>query len=84
MNRTSQPYVEAFPRGTRVRVLELEALEQFRAEWKWHHPIQPEQMHYAGAEAIVESVGFYHGGDVLYQLQGVPGTWHESCLSAAT
>ena len=84
MNRTSQPYVEAFPRGTRVRVLDLEALERFRAEWKWRHPIQPEQMHYAGADAIVESVGFYHGGDVLYQLQGVPGTWHAACLCAAT
>jgi hypothetical protein len=28
----------------------------------------------------VQEVGFYHGGDVLYQLRGVPGTWHECCL----
>jgi hypothetical protein len=27
------------------------------------------------------SVGFYHGGDVLYVLEGIPGVWHESCLT---
>jgi hypothetical protein len=25
-------------------------------------------------------VGFYHGGDVLYTLDGIPGLWHEQCL----
>ena len=25
----------------------------------------------------------YHGGDVLYVLENVPGTWHEDCLRRA-
>jgi hypothetical protein len=29
-------------------------------------------------------VGFYHGGDPLYSLDGVPGVWHERCLVLAT
>lgn len=32
---------------------------------------------------MVEKVGFYHGGDPLYKLDGVPGVWHEECLEAA-
>jgi hypothetical protein len=35
---------------------------------------------FAAKVAKVKSVGFYHGGGVLYQLKGVPGTWHEQCL----
>ena len=30
-----------------------------------------------------ERVGYYHGGDVLYELEGVPGVWHEVCLRKA-
>jgi hypothetical protein len=36
----------------------------------------------AGCTARVRDVGFYHGGDALYHLEGVPGTWHEACLHA--
>jgi len=39
-------------------------------------------MAFAGSEAKVLTVGFYHGGDVLYTLKGVPGIWHELCLMA--
>ena len=31
---------------------------------------------------IVRDVSFYHGGDVLYSLEKIPGTWHEQCLSS--
>jgi hypothetical protein len=37
---------------------------------------------FADKIAKVKSVGFYHGGDELYELKGVPGTWHEQCLRA--
>lgn len=37
-------------------------------------------MKFADKIAKVKSVGFYHGGDVLYELKGVPGIWHEQCL----
>ena len=52
------------------------------AEWKYHHKLQPEQLAHADALAEVEKVGFYHGGDVLYNLKNVPGIWHEQCLRA--
>jgi hypothetical protein len=32
-----------------------------------------------GRAAKVKSIGYYHGGDVLYQLEGVPGIWQEQC-----
>jgi hypothetical protein len=35
---------------------------------------------FADKIAKVKSVGFYHGGDELYELEGVLGTWHEQCL----
>jgi diadenosine tetraphosphatase ApaH/serine/threonine PP2A family protein phosphatase len=78
-----QPYSERFPVGVSVRVAPLSELERFASEWKWHHPLQAEQLRYAGAAAKVREVGFYHGGDVLYQLEGLPGTWHEQCLLPA-
>jgi hypothetical protein len=29
---------------------------------------------------VVKQTGIYFGGDVLYWLEDVPGTWHERCL----
>jgi hypothetical protein len=75
-----QPYVEAYPVGTRVVVAPLADLEEFRAGWHLHNPIVEEQLPFAGKSARVRSVGFYHGGDVLYVLWKVPGVWHEVCL----
>jgi hypothetical protein len=56
------------------------ALDGFAKTWKYHDPLMPEQLAFAGREATVKSVGFYHGGDVLYVLNDVPGIWHERCL----
>ena len=77
------PYQELFPAGSRVRIADLCRLENFKEAWKDHHPLAPEQLEYAGRSATVDNVGFYHGGDVLYELIDVPGTWHEECLEAA-
>ena len=74
-------YHEKFPVGTSVRVMDKRELERFYREWKYHHPLQPEQLSYAGRAANVVRVSFYHGGDVLYELLDFPGTWHEECLS---
>lgn len=79
----STPYTARFDVGTRVRVAELAQLERFRSEWKYHHPLSAEQLRFAGSEAAIQEVGFYHGGDVLYSLEGIPGLWHEQCLNAA-
>lgn len=78
-----RPYEEAFPKGTAVRVADRAALEEFARVWKFHHPLEPRQLEYADAAAVVSWVGFYHGGDVLYVLDGLPGTWHEQCLRRA-
>lgn len=77
------PYKEAFPQGTRVRVADLAFLQQFIREWKYHHKLRPEQLPYADHEAVVKEVGFYHGGDPIYTLEGVPGLWLEPCLRVA-
>lgn len=83
MDSSPGPYVEQFPVGTRVQVAERAQLERFHAAWHDHHPLAPEQLEYAGHSAVVSEAGFYHGGDVLYVLDGIPGIWHEACLVRA-
>ena len=77
------PYKEAYLEGTEVRIADLGFLEEFKREWKYHHKLSPEQLEYADRIVTVEGVGFYHGGDPLYRLEGVPGLWHEQCLRPA-
>jgi hypothetical protein len=70
--------------GTTVRIKPRATLETYqRPQWKYHHPLDAEQIQYAERTAQVASSGMYHGGDVLYQLSGIPGIWHEACLDAA-
>jgi len=73
-------YQALFDVGAPVRIKPLSALEAFRRSWTLHHPLTEEQLAFAGRPATVAAVGFYHGGDVLYTLEDVPGTWHERCL----
>ena len=75
-------YKEDFPKGAKVQIKSRGFLDSFRDTWRYHTPLQPEQVEFADRVAEVESVGFYHGGDVLYQLRSVPGIWHEQCLSS--
>ncbi len=77
-------YDALYPIGTRVRIADRDVLEQFRASWHYHNPLDDEQLAYADQPATVKKVGFYHGGDVLYELDGIPGTWHEQVLRAAS
>jgi len=76
-------YSPDFAVGSSVRIAEEDDLMQFLREWKYHHPLQPNQLKYAGHAAKVAQVSFYHGGDVLYELSDIPGIWHESCLRSA-
>lgn len=73
-------YQAAFPAGTKVRIADRAALEKFMAEWKYHHKLQPEQLHFADRVTTVKGVGAYHGGDMVYELNGIPGSWLEQCL----
>jgi hypothetical protein len=77
------PYKEAFPVGTVVRVADRASLEGFMASWRYHHKLQPEQLGYVERAAMVEEVGFYHGGDPVHKLAGIPGLWLEQCLERA-
>ena len=79
----SPPYKEEYAKGSKVRIRDRNQLQDFVATWKYHNKLQSEQLEFAGVIATVKSIGYYHGGDVLYWLEGVPGTWHEVCLSAA-
>ena len=80
MGSRNGPYREDFPVGSDVRVRDVDVLEAFRREWRVHHPLAPEQLQYAGCRATVKTVAFYHGADELYELQDIPGIWHEQCL----
>jgi hypothetical protein len=83
MAAESKPYHERFPVGSSVRIKSLKELENFKRDWKLHHPLSVEQVAYGGRTDSVLRVSFYHGGDVLYELQNAPGTWHEQLLEGA-
>ena len=74
------PYKASHAIGSAVRVVQSAVLEHFQQSWKLHNPLITEQLAFAGLEATVKSIGYYHGGDVLYVLWDVPGVWHEQCL----
>ena len=78
-----EPYQATFPPGSRVRIIPKPALEAFRQNWKYHDKLGSEQMDYAGMTSTVREVSFYHGGDQLYVLEGIPGIWNEPCLELA-
>ena len=84
MGKARGSYNPEFPIGTTVRIADRVALNDFMKDWKYHNPIQVDQLQFSGRLAKVEWVGFYHGGDELYHLQDIPGIWHEACLEATT
>jgi hypothetical protein len=75
-------YQEKYPIGTAVRIASLDRLQAFKRDWKYHHPLQDVQLPFAGTIDKVRTVGFYHGGDVIYHLENAPGTWHEEILDS--
>jgi len=81
MGKTKGPMNAEFPAGTKIRIAERTLLVQFQKEWHLHNPLQDEQLNFAGQITVVRDVGYYFGGDELYWLEGIPGAWHEYCLS---
>ena len=81
MGRTKGPYNAEFPTGTRVGIAPIDELVAFKTSWKLHSPLSDDQLRYGGKVTTVTDVAFYHGGDELYSLEGIPGQWHECCLS---
>jgi len=74
------PLKEKFPVGTHIRINGKVYLEKFKTEWKYHHPLSVDQIQAADRIDRIRKVGFYHGGDVLCDLEHTPGTWNEECL----
>jgi hypothetical protein len=78
------PYSERYPVGSPVKIAPLEELEEFMRAYKYHHALVPEQLRYAGMLTIVRAVEYYHGGDVIYALEGTEKfAWLEPCLRDA-
>ncbi len=73
MGNTKGPYNAEYPVGTKVRIQDRSNLEKFIQEWKYHDPLSRDQLAFADKVAVVESVGYYHGGDELYKLEGING-----------
>lgn len=72
-----------FEVGTEVRIADRAFLEEFLEAGQYHNELEPEQLDYAGRVAKVKAVNFFHGGDEIYTLDGIPGVWHEECLRPA-
>ena len=65
-------YHEAFQAGELLSIADEAALRAFQQYWtNHHHPLQEAQIPYAGARCFVRHVGFYHGGECLYEV----GMW---------
>jgi hypothetical protein len=78
-----RPYVAQFEVGSKVEIGDSRSLGEFVHKWRFHNPLRQEQLTYAGRVVRVLSVGYYHGGDALYELEGVPGVRHDVCLRKA-
>lgn len=83
MGKTKGVNVAEFEIGSQVRIADRAFLESFLEAGQYHNELEPEQLEYADRTATVQSVNFFHGGDEIYQLEGIPGVWHEECLRAA-
>ena len=83
MGKTKGRYNPEFEVGTFVQIVDRAKLLEFISSWKFHNKLDGFQLEFAGRIAKVSSVGFYHGGDELYELEGIPGVWHESNLEMA-
>jgi hypothetical protein len=84
MGKTRGPYKEEFQIGSLVKIADRGALEDFVRNWRLRNRLQPEQLDHAGKIGKIKSGGFYHGGDELYQIEGIPGIRHGQCLAACT
>ena len=75
--------VAEFEVGAEVRIADRAFLESFLEEGQYHNELESEQLEYADRAARVKEVSFFHGGDEIYSLEGIPGVWHEACLRTA-
>lgn len=75
---------EKFAVGTLVCVEERDTLDRFLSTRTQHNPLTSDQLEYAGYKAVISEVAFDPGGEPLYSLENIPGTWYEACLRASS
>jgi hypothetical protein len=83
MGKTKGLNQAEFEVGSEVRIADRAFLEEFFEAGQYHNELEPEQLEFAGRTAKVKAVEFFHGGDEIYTLEGIPGVWHEECLATA-
>ena len=81
MGKTKGINKAEFEVGAEVRIADRPFLAGFLEAGQYHNELEPEQLEFAGRTAKVSNVSFFHGGDEIYTLEGIPGVWHEECLS---
>jgi hypothetical protein len=72
--------LDLFQVGEAVQIVSRETLNEFSRTWKLHHRLQSNQFQHADQIARVTNSFMYHGGDILYELEGMPGLWHQQLL----
>jgi hypothetical protein len=75
--------LDKFQIGETVQIASREILDEFSRTWKFHHPLQSSQFQHAGRTARITNSFMYHGGDILYELETVPGLWHQQLVAAS-
>jgi hypothetical protein len=83
MGKTKGVNNAEFEVGTEVRIADRAFLQEFLEAGQYHNELEPDQLEFAGRVAKVKAVNFFHGGDEIYTLDGIPGVWHEECLTPA-
>jgi hypothetical protein len=74
-------YHSVFLRGENVKIKPPEFLRQYLApDWRWHNPLDSDNLKFAGGVFAVVDIGYFHGGEVMYELQGIRGFWHEDSV----
>jgi hypothetical protein len=62
--RNMKPYEASHPVGSTVRIARLPVLEDFLRSWKYHNPLSPEQLQFAGksrkSRESVSTMGAIH------------------------
>ena len=69
-----------YTQGSSVRIRSREQLDELSRRPNYQPKIDANQFAFAGQVAMVKWSGLYHGGGYVYQLDGVPGYWHERVL----
>ena len=82
MGKTKGVNNAEFEVGTEVRIADRAFLEKFMEAGQYHNELEPEQLDYAGRTAQGERCIVFPRRRRDIYAEGVPGVWHEECLTA--